>query len=219
MYVEYGYNTQENQDNEVRKALQKANRFSAADLAENIQGRISSAQMITLFAKGFLPLLGLIVPLLGIVALGLALYIMPTWILLKVSFLKIFGKYVFMGLSAIGCGILAILAKAIMASRRLTGLIADVAAGKSANTVGRVSVSRSDDVEDGINQMFNKRTMVYFYVIKDQYFEVSQQAHDELHNLGGAGWYSIHHTPRSKFLLSIEPATAAQVSGAQARAA
>jgi hypothetical protein len=219
MYVEYGYNTQENQDNEARKGLAKQNRFTPDDLAENAKGRISSKQMITLFAKGVVPLLGLIIPALGLVLLGIALYLMPAKFLLKISFLKALGKYVFAGIGAFFCGILGILAKTIMASSRLGGLVIDVAQGKAAHAVGRVSVSRSDEVEDGINQVFNKKTLRYFYVIKDQYFEVSQEAHDEMQNQGGAGYYSVYHTPRSKFLLSIEPATGEQMAATHIRAA
>lgn len=219
MYVEYGYNSHENQENEARQALAKANRFTPADLADNARGRISSRQMMTLFVKGVVPLLGLIIPLFGLIVLGILLYFLLPHLVLKVRFLMFVGKYVMPAIGAFGFGLLAILAKSIMASGRLTNLIADVAAGQAAKTVGRVSISRTDEVEDGINQIFNKRTQTYFYVIQGEYFEVSQAAHDEMHNLGGARWYTIYHTPKSRFLLSIEPASQMQVDDAKIQAA
>jgi hypothetical protein len=219
MYVEYGYNSQENQDNELRRALAKALKFAPADIAENTQGRISSGQMITLFAKGVLPLMGLIIPLLGLLILGVILYFFLPHLMLKVRFLLFVGKYVMPAIGAFAFGLLAILAKSVMASSRLTNLLADVAGGKAAHTIGRVSISRSDEVEDGINQIFNKRTQVHFFVVKGEYFEVTEEAHNEMHNVGGAGWYSLYYTPRSKFLLSIEPATSAQIESLQKQAA
>ena len=218
-YVDYGYNAHENEDKTLSAGLAKAAGFNEADLEENATGRISSKQMMALIYKGIVPLLGLIIPFLGVIALAASLALFGPWILMKLSFLLKFSKYVMVGLSALGFGLLAILANGVIASRRLLLLVADLVTGKSAVAVGKVTVSRSDEVEDGINQVTGKRTMMYFFVQGARSFQVSKEAYDELYDIGGAGHFRIHFTPRSHFLLSMAVATGAQIAEAQNRAA
>ena len=69
-YLEYGYQS-ENQDEVVLKDLMRTNGFDEADLKENRSGRMSSRQMLRLSAKAIMPIIGLGVPLVGlVVALG-----------------------------------------------------------------------------------------------------------------------------------------------------
>jgi hypothetical protein len=205
MYVDYGYNAHDNEDKALEAAIAKSLGFNPADLNDNRAGRISSKQMLALTYKGIVPLLGLIIPFLGVIAAAVAVALFGPWIMTKVMFLLKFSKYLFMGLGVVVFGLLAILANGVIASRRLLSLVLDLAAGKSAEVAGRVTVSHSDDIEDGINQVLRKRTLMYYFVQGERTFQVPKAAYDEVYNVGGAGHFRLHFTPRSQFLLSVEP--------------
>ena len=218
-YVEYGYSAHENEDVKMEAALAKAGGFNQADIDENETGRISTKQMLALTYKGVVPLMGLIIPLVGLLVLVGSVALFGPWVLMKLSFLLKFSKYLMFGLSALVLGALAILAKGVVASRRLVFLLVDLATGRSQQAVGKVSVSRSDEVEDGINQISGKRTEMFFFVQGQRTFQVAQSAHDELQAMGGVGYFKINFTPRSHYLLSMQIATGAQVAEAKNRAA
>jgi hypothetical protein len=206
MYVEYGYNARDEEEREARKALAKANGFTPDDFAENVKGRISTRQLVQLLVRGVAPFLGTILQFVGLVVLGITLYFVLPMLGTRVRFLLIIGKYFVPAIGALAFGLLALLVKTVLTSKRFADLIFDMSQGKVAHTVGRVSVTRSEEVEDGIDQIFGRRTKTYFYVTKDHRFEVSEEAHSEMYHLG-SGWYSIYYTPRSMFLLSIDPRT------------
>jgi hypothetical protein len=205
MYVEYGYNGDYDLDQEARQALAQANGFSPAALAKNARGGITLWQRVKLIFRAVTPVLGLIVPSFGLIVLAGLVYLCLPYLGLGFRSFQLVSKVFLPVISAVGFGLLAILAKTILASRRLTGLLIDLLAGRAAHIMGRVSVTRSEEVEDGLNQLFHLRTNTYFYTVKGQQFEVSEEAHAEMFHLGGGGWYTIYYTPRSKFLLSIEP--------------
>lgn len=218
MYVDYGYNAHENEDKAMEAAIAKSLAFNPADLSENRAGRISTKQMLALTMKGIVPLLGLIVPFLGVIATAIALALFGPWIIGKLVFLLKLGKYLAMGLGVVGFGLLAILANGVIASRRLLLLVVDLAVGKSAQSTGKVSISHSDDIEDGINQVLRKRTLLYYFVQGERSFQVPKEAYEELYAAGGVGHFKLHFTPKSQFLLAAEPWTQAQ-QGVQDRAA
>lgn len=176
--------------------------------------------MLVLFSRGIVPLLSVIIPLLGVIGLAVALYIFGPMIAHRLLFLLKFGKYLMLALGSVGLGLLAVLAKSVIESRRMIFLLGDIAMGKAEQAVGRVSVSRSDDVEDGLDQILRRRTQMYYFVLGEKSFRVSQEAYDELYDTGGRGWFRVYFTPRSHFLLSIEPASGlATVAEAAERAA
>jgi len=214
-YVQYGYNSQENSDQELRLGLAKSNAFTAADLQANRQGQISTPQMMKVLYGAVTPLLGLIFPLLGIALLALLVYFFAPYLLHRVRWLIVVGKYFTMALGAIACGLLAILMKSIFASGRLLGAVQDLAAGQAAHEVARVRTSRSDDVEDGFDQFTKRRTLTYHYVLGDRELPVSQQAYEEMNERSYGGWFNVYYTPRSNFLLSIEPASQQEIDGAR----
>jgi hypothetical protein len=219
MYVDYGYNAHKNEDKALELGLAKALGFDAADLKDNREGRISTKQMVALTYKGIVPLLGLIIPFVGVIATAVALALFGPLIIGKLLFLLKLGKYVVMGLGVVAFGLLAILANGVIASRRLLLLVLDLAMGKSAQLAGKVTVSHSDDIEDGINQVLRKRTMLYYFVQGEHSFQVPQTAYEELYANGGAGHLRLHFTPKSHFLLSAEPSTAAATKEVRDQAA
>jgi hypothetical protein len=219
MYVDYGYNAHDNEDKALDAALAKFVGFNPADLANNRAGRISTKQMLALTYKGIVPLLGLIIPLLGLMVLAGTFYLFGPWIMHRVFLLIKVGGYLMMGLGALLLGVLALLANAVIASRRLLLLTVDLAMGKSAQAVGKVTVSHSDDIEDGIDQILRKRTLMYYFVQSGRSFQVPKEAYDELRAIGGAGYFTLHFTPRSHFLLALEPYCGGQTAAEQDRAA
>src|SRR5262245_18820113 len=91
-YLEFGYQG-ENQDEVVLGQLMRTNRFDAADLQENRQGRISSPQMLRLTAKAVFPILLLGVPLVGLIVMAFAAYEFAPMIMAKVRLMLTMGKY------------------------------------------------------------------------------------------------------------------------------
>jgi hypothetical protein len=87
-------------------------------------------------------------------------------------------------------------------SHKLALLIADLRAGQAVWTEGRTSPSREEDEGLGLARLYGEHRTTWWYVVKDKYFEVSEEAHRTL----PPGKFRLYHTPRSEMLLSIEPA-------------
>lgn len=206
-------------EKDLNAALAKIIRCNASDLTVNRAGRISTKQMLSLMYRGIVPLLALLIPMLGLLMLAAAFYWFGPWLVTKVYLMLKFGSYIKMGVSVLALGTLAVLANGVVASRRLLLLVVDLAIGKSVNTVGRVTLSRSDDIEDGIDQILRKRTVMYYFVQRGRAFQVSQEAYDELYEQGGVGYFKPYFTPHSHFLIAIDHAGDAQAVEAQDQAA
>ena len=113
---------------------------------------------------------------------------------------------VIMVISCVGPLIIA-LAKVTV---KTIGLIGDLLAGKIAMCEGRVYASQEesrgsplDAVREQWTRVRRDRPKTYRYAIRDIALDVSYAS---FRALASGGYYQIYYTPRSKLLLSIEPA-------------
>ncbi len=204
MYVEYGYQA-ENQDEVALNDLMRTNSFSEADLKENRAGRISSPQLMRLCLKAVVPFLAMGVPLLGLVVMIVMFAQIAPFLTAKLSFLLKFGQYVTAFLGAIVFGLIALLINFILHSERLLLLVLDMAAGKAGSEAGRLNTSKAEEIEDGINTVLRNKTTTLNYVVKGQNYQVSEAAYDAMVDSSGS-IFRVYFTPKSRYLLSIEPA-------------
>ncbi len=210
MYVDYAYQS-ENQDEAVLLDLMKTNNFNQADLAENRLGRMSTNQMIRLTIKAMLPIVMLGVPLLGLILMCVFAGEVFPYIMTKVRLMMAMGKYLVAFGGAIVFGLIALVINFILHSERLVMFLADLAAGKSASESGRLHTSMGEDIQDGIDQILRRKTITYNYVLKGQSYQVSESGFDALRDHSGS-MFRIYFTPKSRFILSIEPATPEQTT-------
>ena len=66
---------------------------------------------------------------------------------------------------------------------------------------GRVSPSREDEQGLGVEIFYGEKHTKCWYVVKNEYFEVNQNAHDALPS---GIHFHLYPPPKSKLLLSIE---------------
>jgi hypothetical protein len=97
----------------------------------------------------------------------------------------------------------AFLMSVLKSGRSVALLFADLKAGKAACLEGRVSISREDERGLGLARLYGEKHTNCWYVVKDEYFEVDENAYGAL---PPGEKYRLYHTPQSKLLLSIEPA-------------
>ena len=91
-------------------------------------------------------------------------------------------------------------ARMILRHRRC-GMV-DLNAGKAACIEGRGSPSREDEGGLGMARLYGEKHTNHWYVVKNEYFEVDEEAHTALPS---GMQFRLYHTPKSKLLLSIEP--------------
>lgn len=202
-YLEYGYQAQD-QDLEVRQDLMRTNRFTEADLTENRLGRMSNAQMVVISAKAVLPILALGGPLVGLAAMSFVAVEFFPYIITKVRLMLAMGKYVVAFGGAIVFGLIALLINFILHVERLVTYLSDLAAGKVQSECGRLHTSKGEKIQDGIDQIVRRKTETFSYVIKGESYQVSEAAYDALVDHSGS-FFRVYFTPKSRFLLSIEP--------------
>jgi hypothetical protein len=165
--------------------LARTNRFRVEDLAENRQGRLTSAQKFRLWRRILQPVVIFALILLIFVALFVALVSVDEN-----------GYYLRAVLRESGWRIVLILlvlpVLALTFLWRSSKLILDLRDGSVASAEGHVAK---------VFSMYY-RASAMFYVIDGMRFKVSHQAYNALveHTT-----YRIFYTPRSKFLVSIEP--------------
>jgi hypothetical protein len=197
-YIEYV--TADNLENRLPD-LARANGFTMADLEQNRNGKISDAQWMRLLARALQPIRYTGGALLGWL---LVCYIIKTFVphivLTTVAMLGRNVFFVFGGvtLACVGAFLLSVLKSA----GTMALLLVDLKAGKAACVEGRVSPSREDEQGLGMETFYGEKHTKCWYVVKDEYFEVDQEAHDALRS--GLN-FRLYHTPKSKLLLSIEP--------------
>ena len=138
--------------------LAKAVGFNDADLAENRKGRLSTPQLSRLTLGAVLPFAGLAVTAAGLVGIGAALTVGSEFVLSKVRLLLAFSKYLMMGVGALFFGLLAFGVKFCLESGRMLRLLLDTIGGRVGTVTGRVTPSRSEEVEDGLNKIVNRKT-------------------------------------------------------------
>lgn len=181
--------------------LARTNGFSKLDLEENRRGRISGTQFTGLFLQALGPL-----RYSGMALLGWLLFcfvintVVPGIVLLIISILTAkFLTVIFFGITLL-C-IASVVVSFFKSGHRMMLLFQDLMAGKADCLEGRVSVSRKEEKGLGMDRLHGEKLMKCWYVIKDEYFEVSESAAEALPE----GQFRLYFTPKSKLLLSIEP--------------
>lgn len=184
--------------------LARTNRFTMADLDQNRNGKISDTQWTRLLFRALQPLRYTGATLLGWLLFCYAMKtFVPGIILMYLSVVKGYGM-AFVGAVTLAC-VGAFLVSVIKSAHTTALLLVDVKLGKAACIEGRVLPSREDHKAQGTARLYGahgEKHTNYWYVVKDEYFEVDQAAHAALPD---AIQCRLYHTPKSKLLLSIEP--------------
>ena len=199
-YLDY---TNESQSwGDVQAELARANGFTMAELEENRGGRISTGQMRKLFVKALAPLRAAVITMAGWLLFLLVIRTFVPGILLRLA--GMFGYKASVPMIAITAGcVLSLIAALLKTSRRTFELLIDVAGGKVAKTEGRVYATREEAPGHGMMRFHGERRHMYYYAIKDQYFEVTERGHAALPE---RSLLRLYYTPRSRLLLSLEAA-------------
>jgi hypothetical protein len=175
-----------------------------AELEQNRNGKIAAGQMLKLAARALKPFYASAAVLSGWL---IFLFIIRT--LVPDLALKLAGMWLGKSLGVlflvitVGC-VISLIAGMWNTGRMTVGLLVDVSKGQAAVVEGRVAVSRAQADIQGMARLYGEKAEVHHYVINDEYFEVSMQAYEAL---APRQLYRLYYTPRSKLLLSIEPAT------------
>jgi len=194
------YVTSDDHFEDPLEKLARANRFTVADLEQNRNGKISDTQWMRLLLRPLKP-----VRYTGGALLGwlLCCFVVQTFvprIVLWIMALKGVGV-VFVGGVTLACAG-AFLLSVVKSARTMALLIADLSAGKAACIEGRASPSREDEGGLGLARLYGETNTNYWYVVKNEYFDVNQGAHAALPD---GLQVRLYYTPKSKLLLSIEP--------------
>jgi len=214
VYVHYGHQPPECSDREERASLARAVPFTLADLAENQLGRLGAGQSARLVGRGA-RLAGQMLlhtaPALFLVAAIAVLLVFgpPTLMLTSGGRPLRLGYLAWLVLTGIGSLLLAlsgVLGRATGLAVRLIQLARDLAEGRAACYVGRASTNRSADVDP----LLDHQTVTCFVYANQRKYEISPAAYQELEALGGTGYFALYFTPRSHFLLSLEPIRSAE---------
>jgi hypothetical protein len=180
--------------------LARANRFTMADIEQNRNGKISDAQWTRLVLHVLQPVRYTGGALAGWLLFCSVVRAVVPRIILWFLAMKGIGIALVGGITLACAG--AFLVSVLKAGRTMSLLMADLNAGKAACIEGRVAPSREDEKGLGLGRLYGETNTKYFYVVKNQYFEVDHAAHgalpDRIH-------FRLYYTPKSKLLLSIEP--------------
>jgi hypothetical protein len=183
--------------------LARANHFTMADLEQNRAGKISDAQWMRLLLRALQPVRYTGGALLGwLLCCFVVRTAVPGIVLWIIAILGAKGLGVLFGGVTLAC-VGAFLVSAFKSASTMARLMVDLKLGKSACIEGRVSPSREDEKGLGMARLYGERHTNHWYVVKNEYFEVDEEAHAALPE--GGHQYRLYHTPKSKLLLSIEP--------------
>jgi hypothetical protein len=180
--------------------LARCNRFTLADLEHNRNGKISDAQWTPLLLRTLRPVRYTGGALLGWLFFCLVIKTVVPGFVLWIMAMKGFGVYFVGGITFACAG--AFLIAVLRSARTMALLIVDLRAGKAAYIEGRISPSREDEGGLGLARLYGETNTNYWYVVKNEYFDVDQEAHDALPS---GMQFRLYHTPKSKLLLSLEP--------------
>jgi hypothetical protein len=180
--------------------LARANCFTMAELEQNRQGKISDGQWMRLLFRALQPVKYTGGALAGWLFFCYLVKLIVPSIILWIMALKGYGVALFGGITLACVG--AFLVSVIKSAHTMSLLIVDLSAGKAACTEGRVSPSREEEHGLGTARFWGEKNTNYWYVVKNEYFEVDPEAHRVLPD---AMQGRLYHTPKSKMLLSIEP--------------
>ncbi len=199
-YIEYITADQEYEN--PLEELARTNRFSMDDLEANRSGKISDTQWFRLLGRAIDPVRYSGGALAGwLIACFVVKTFVPTIVLWIISLLGAKGIGVLFGVVTAACAA-AFLVALTKSTRTMALLIADLRAGKASCFEGRVSPSKEDEKGLGMARVYGEKHTNYWYVAKDQYFAVDQEAHAAL---PPSMLFRLYYTPQSKLLLSIEP--------------
>jgi len=209
--------------------LSKANGFAVVELEMNRLGKMGAGQISQLFGQILRPLVKSFLVMAG----WLLVIVVTTWIISAgihvdahrtftgMVFFRRFwlfrGLYVltFVRLGAaivvISCA-WAFIVAALTATVDTAGTIRDAWDGTAATIEGRVYASEEekrgtpwDAVREQWTRVRQERDKIYRYAVRDVAVEVSYAG---FRAIASGGHYKLYYTPRSKLLLSIEPAPA-----------
>lgn len=199
-YIEYV--TADSESENPLQDLASANHFSMADLEANRSGKISDAQWMRLLLRAIQPVRYTGGALLGwLFACWVVKSLVPRIVLWIVSMLGAKGIGVLFGAVTLACAGAFVLS-VLKSAQTIALLLVDLKAGKAACIEGRVSTSREDERGLGMARLYGEQHSNHWYVVKNEYFEVDEEAYAALHH---GGLFRLYHTPKSKLLLSIEP--------------
>ena len=202
MLVDYKHNDASQQDPGLQETLQETFHFDESDLAFNKTGKLSTPQMTRLVFHALGPFLGLLGTAVSLGALCIGLWVAGP---LSLKAARIFGKYLFIGLGAAFFGVIGLIMKLLMTSGRVLLLIPDLMAGKVTTVSGRMNTSKSEEIEDGLSTFTRQKTSTWNCVIKGEYFAIDEEAFELLRDRSGSN-FKAYVSPRSRFLVAIEPA-------------
>jgi hypothetical protein len=205
MYVDYHHNDLADDEASLKKTLSEAMHTSESDLAMNKAGKLSTPQMVRLSFHVLVPLAKLISAAAGLVTLAIALYVAGPTLLAHYRLMLSAGKYLVLGGGALFFGLIAFIMKLIFASGRTLQFLLDLMEGKVTSVSGRMNMSKNEEIEDGLNTFTKQKTETFSCVVKGEYFEVSEDGFEALHDRSG-GNYKVYVTPRSRYMVAIEPA-------------
>jgi hypothetical protein len=198
-YIEYV--TNDAQANDPLPELARATGFTMPDLEDNRKGRISNSQMVRLFGRALQPVRYTGSAMIGWLAFVYAIRNWVPGIVLWIA--RMCGVPVGSVLSIVTLGCAGALALSILQSAHCVGLlIADLAKGQATFKDGRVVVSREEKNGLGLDRLFGEKRMRCSFVMAGEHFEVDQEACAA----APEGRCRLYHTPKSKLMLSIEPA-------------
>ncbi|MGJ5819195.1 hypothetical protein [Paludibaculum fermentans] len=199
-YIEYV--TSDDHVKDMLPDLAKANQFSMEDLKQNRTGRISDAQWMRLLFRALRPVRYTGGALLGwLLCCFIIKTLVPDIILTIASYVGAKGLGIVFGGATLAC-VFAFVISALRSARTMALLIFDLKEGKATCLEGRVSHSREEEEGLGMARLHGEKHTRYCYVMKEEYFDVDE---DAFKALPGGMVARLYHTPRSKLLLSIEP--------------
>jgi len=199
-YIEY-ITADENYEDPLPD-LARANHFTMADLELNRGGKISDTQWMRLLLRAVQPVRYTGGALLGwLICCFVVKTLVPRIVLWIMAMLGVKGVGILFGAITLAC-VGAFLLSVFKSARTTALLIADLNAGKAGCIEGRVSPSREEEKGLGMARIYGEKHTQHWYVVKDEYFEVDQQAHSVLPE---GKQFRLYYTPKSKLLLSLEP--------------
>ena len=131
--------------------------FNERDLIENRGGKLSGRQMVRVFFSALLPFAGMAVAAVGRLVLGIGFLTGSGFLFAKLNLVIKFGNLFAVLLSALFFGVIAFIVKFLLASGRMLSLFLDLE-GKVMPVSGRMTTSRSDDIEVGIDTILKRKT-------------------------------------------------------------
>lgn len=201
MYVDFHHNDLGQDAAAAQKALAEGIGFNDADLALNKTGKLSAPQISRLARQVLVPFGGLVITAVGLVSGGIALLTAEP--ATRTKLLMGLGKYMMIGIGAAFFGLLGFIVKLMLSSSRVFQFIRDMTDGKVACITGRMHASKAEGMEEGLK----KSKAAFNCVVKGEYYEIEEEAYEALFERSGSN-FTVYVTPRSRYLVAIEPAVA-----------